>query len=105
MLFGQKTHAAVDVAAIVVEYVPDTQSVQDALPVALLYFPATHATHGPPLGPVYPALQGVRMHAAIDGLALGEVMLAGHAVQFALPVVFLYVPATHIKQPIGGVML
>ena len=78
MLFGQKTHAAADVAAIVVEYVPDTQSVQDALPVALLYFPATHATHGPPLGPVYPALQGSTIHASIELLPAGEIFPAGH---------------------------
>lgn len=43
--------------AAVVEYVPATQLVQATLPVAVLYFPATHARHGPPRGPVYPALQ------------------------------------------------
>ena len=37
---------------------PAPQSVHAALPVAVLYFPATHAAHGPPSGPVYPASHG-----------------------------------------------
>ena len=39
------------------QYVPATQSVQAADPIDVLYFPATHSAHGPPSGPVDPALQ------------------------------------------------
>jgi hypothetical protein len=47
---GQVTH--VEITATAVEYVPAPQSVQLADPVDVLYFPATHAVHVPPLGPV-----------------------------------------------------
>lgn len=50
---GHATHAA---AATVATYVPAEQLVHSTLPVTALYFPATHAAHGPPLGPVYPTL-------------------------------------------------
>jgi hypothetical protein len=44
-LAGQATHAAADVAAVVVEYVPAPQSMHAAEPVVSLYFPATHTRH------------------------------------------------------------
>jgi hypothetical protein len=86
---GHARQLAASVAPRVAEYVATAQSVQSALPVALLYFPATHAVHGPPFGPVYPALQSVTIHAALDVLAMGEVVPAGHAVHSAVPVVIL----------------
>ena len=46
---GQVMHV---ITATAVEYVPAPQSVQLADPVDVLYFPATHAVHVPPLGPV-----------------------------------------------------
>ena len=49
---GQARHVVATVAAVVVEYFPDPQSVHAVEPVTSLYFPATHAAHGPPLGPV-----------------------------------------------------
>jgi len=39
------------------ENFPVAQEVHAAAPVAILYFPATHPVHAPPLGPVYPELQ------------------------------------------------
>ena len=77
-LVGHVRQVVATVAPTVVEYVPAPQSVQTALPVAILYFPATHAVHGPPLGPVYPALQAGLIQAALDVLAIGEVVPAGH---------------------------
>ena len=47
---GQVMHVEITVTAV--EYVPAPQSVQLADPVDVLYFPATHAVHVPPLGPV-----------------------------------------------------
>ena len=44
-------------APTAVEYVPVPQSVHTAAPVDVLYFPATHAAHVPPFGPVEPVLQ------------------------------------------------
>jgi hypothetical protein len=40
----------------VVEYLPAPQSMHEAAPVTVLNFPAPHATHVPPSGPVWPAL-------------------------------------------------
>jgi len=53
---AQDTHA---VAAVVVETVPAAQTSHEALPVLFLYVPATQDTHGPRIGPVYPALHVV----------------------------------------------
>jgi len=44
-------------APTVREYFPATQLLHAADPNAILYFPATHKAHGPPSGPVDPALQ------------------------------------------------
>ena len=103
---GQATHAAADVAASVAEYEPDPQSVHAAEPVEALYVPAAQAIHGPPLGPVYPALQSATIHAALDVLPTGEVVPAGHVVHDALPLEVLYVPAAHAVHafPLGHVV-
>ena len=81
-------------------------SVQAADPVDVLYFPATHAAHGPPLGPVDPALQVQLVKAAMPA---GEVELDGQTVHDAsvlCPVAAPYLPAqhrhgsVHIHQPL-----
>ena len=102
---GHTIHVVAIIAPTVVEYVPAAQSVQTALPVAILYFPATQAVHGPdPSGPVDPALH---MQAATDVLALGELELLGHARQVAAAVaavVVEYVPAAqsvHAAEPVA----
>jgi len=94
-LAGHARHAAAVVAATDVEYVPAPQLVHAAEPVVLLYEPAAHAAHGPPLGPVYPALQSATTQAALDVLATGEVKPAGHAVHDAVPDVPLYFAVSH----------
>jgi hypothetical protein len=48
-LLGHMTQVAASVAPAVVEYFAVAQSVHAALPVAILYLPATHAAHGLPL--------------------------------------------------------
>ena len=53
---------------------------QAADPVDVLYFPATHAVHGPPSGPVDPALQVQLVKAALPA---GELESAGQAVHDA----------------------
>ena len=57
LLDGQLVHTPDPVAPGVVEYVPAPQSVHTAVPVEPLYLPAKHDVHGPPFGPVAPALQ------------------------------------------------
>jgi hypothetical protein len=71
-------HVDESVAFVLAEYVPAAQSTHAALPALVLYFPATHATQGPPSGPVNPALQAVDTHALMFELPLGEVVPVGH---------------------------
>jgi hypothetical protein len=119
---GHETHALALLALVTPEYVPARQFVHTALPVAILYVPATQAVHGPPFGPVKPTLH---VQAARAALEIGEYELAGHArhvaeaeapvaveyvpaaqsVQTALPVAILYLPATQDEQtpPFGPV--
>ncbi len=49
---GHAIQVAASVAPVVVEYTPAPQFVHNALPVPIVYLPATHAEHTPPSGPV-----------------------------------------------------
>jgi hypothetical protein len=75
---GHATQVVTTVAATAVEYVPTRQSVQVALPVIVLYLPATQTVHVPPFGPVKPRLH---VQAARAELAVGELELVGQARQ------------------------
>jgi len=111
-------HASVPVVDLNFPKSQFTQRPSDAV------FPAGHveSTHGPPAGPVFPALQ---VHAVTAELVMGELEFVGQvsqvidvtaafAVEYfpaaqlvhtALPVVILYVPTTHGEQgpPFGPV--
>ena len=52
----QSMHELVTVAPVVARYLPAPQSMHEAAPLTTLNFPASHATHVPPFGPVWPAL-------------------------------------------------
>ena len=54
---GQIKHVLSVVAAVLPEYVPASQFKHASDPVFHLYFPAAQGEHGPPSGPVCPALQ------------------------------------------------
>jgi hypothetical protein len=104
------------VAPRVSEYVPAPQSVHVAVPVSILYFPATQAVHGPPLGPVCPRAQRQAETAVCPVADVTE--FAGHAeqvepavaprvteyvpapqsVHVALPMTVLYFPAAHAEH-------
>jgi len=121
-LLGHDIHVPSTVACVLVEYFPAPQSVHAALPVLVLYLPATQPEQTPPFGPVNPALQ-VQPPAA--ELALYEIEFEGHvrhvpstvacvlveyfpapqSVHAALPVLVLYLPATQPEQtpPFGPV--
>jgi hypothetical protein len=49
--------------------------------LAILYWPATHAKHVPPSGPVYPAVQLSDTQSATASLATGDVVPAGQVRQ------------------------
>lgn len=51
---GHWRHTLSETAPTVVEYIPAAQGVQSDGPLRLLYFPAEHWVHAPPLGPSYP---------------------------------------------------
>jgi hypothetical protein len=93
---GQSTHALA--GSLAPRYLPSAQATQAALPALVLYVPATHGVHGPPSGPVYPALQGGLLHAALDVLATGELCPTGHAVQAPFKFELLYVPGAQAVQ-------
>jgi hypothetical protein len=70
-------HVAAVVAPDVVEYCPCAHGEQVALPVDILYFPASQLVQGPPFGPEEPALQ---MQLAKVPLPSGEYVFEGHPV-------------------------
>ena len=100
-LAGQARQSVTADAAVVVEYVPDPQSVHAAEPLAILYLPATHPVHTPPSGPVDPALHEQAVTAV---LGLGEFELAGHVTQVdssVAPVVAEYFPAAQFTHALA----
>ena len=68
-------------APVAAEYVPARQSVHSADPVDTLYFPAAHAVHVSPTGPVDPALQVQFVKAALPA---GELEFDGQVIQFEI---------------------
>jgi len=95
---GHATHVVATVAPTVVENVPVPQSLHAALPVVVLYLPATQAVHVPPSGPVKPTLHVQAVRATLE---IGELELVGHATQVSAavaPVVAKYVPAEQSVQ-------
>ena len=64
------------------EYVPAAQSTHAADPVAVLYFPVAQKVHGPPSGPVHPALQ---VHAVKLLLPAGDMDRAAQSVHVPSP--------------------
>jgi len=64
-----------EVAAKISEYFAATHAVHRALPGAFLYFPASHALHNSPFGPVKPTLH---VQSVLRVLATGELELDRH---------------------------
>jgi hypothetical protein len=103
---------AKNLAQMVLEYKERTQfagqSVHAADPVDALYLPASHTVHGPPFGPVAPALQVQFVKAALPA---GELEFDGQAlhVEFAeAPTAVEYVPApqyVHAADPVKALYL
>ena len=66
---------------------------QEAEPEELLYVPAVQLVHGPPSGPLAPALH---VHALLLVLPEGEVDSEGQLEQEAEPEALLYLPAVQL---------
>jgi hypothetical protein len=100
---GQAVQTDSDCAAIEPEYLLSAQLVHAAEPGTVLYFPATHAVHVPPLGPVNPRLQR-QLSSAVAPVAV-EYMLTPQSVHATEPVAVLYFPAAHAVHvpPLGPV--
>jgi hypothetical protein len=64
------------------ELEPTGHETHAAAPVTFLYWPAAHAEHRPPFGPVYPELQ---LQFVCDPLPGPASELTGHKLQFGLP--------------------
>jgi hypothetical protein len=95
---GQLKQEPTAEAAKVVEYAPAPQSRHVEAPVIILYFPASHAAHLPPSGPVYPGLHRQLVRRL---LPLGETEYSGqlwHNSTSAEPKTALYVPAPQSVQ-------
>ena len=71
----------------------DGQLEQEAEPEKLLYLPAVQLVHGPPSGPLEPALH---VHALLLALPEGEVERDGQLEQVAEPTDALYVPTVQL---------
>ena len=116
----QSTQELAIVAPVVVRYLPASQGVQSWFPCISLYFPASHAIHVPPFGPVNPRLQ-IQVTKAI--LPPGDTEPGGQFVQVSPPVapataeyelvpqsihvlgkeatkVVEYLPAVHLRVPL-----
>jgi hypothetical protein len=96
---------------------PDPQLVQAPEPILILNLPASHAVHGPPLGPVKPALQiqaalpaGASEFSGHDEQVLSAVAAVTienlpltHWMHVSGPGLILYLPSVHALQvpPLG----
>ena len=97
---GHDTQEAESLAPTATENEPTPQAVHAALPLLVLYFPATQAVHDPS-GPVFPA-EHAKVQFAKLVLANALDPSTPHVVHAPLPDTFLYVPdaqATHGPPP------
>jgi hypothetical protein len=99
---GQATQVLDVVAAVAIEYLPGSQSVQLLFPL-ILYLPDAQAKHGPPSGPKNPALQ-MQLVNAED--ALGDPLFSGqskHALLSPAPSNVEYVLTLQFTQVLDAV--
>ena len=89
----QSMHELVTVAPVVARYLPAPQSMHEAAPVTALNFPAPHATHVPPFGPVWPALHRQLVIAVLAAAELENALQLKHVLSADAPGVVEYLPA------------
>ncbi len=94
------------VAPVLIEYMPAPQSLHPTAPTTALYFPAAHAAHVPPSGPVCPRAQRQAETAVCPVADVTE--FAGqvdHELSAAAPVDAEYLPAAqsvHAAEPVAA---
>jgi hypothetical protein len=96
----QSRHVVLDVEPVVVEYLPLGHREQDVDPFTSLNVPASHASHSPPFGPVYPASQ---TQSVASELPTSETVYAGHSLQLVAevpPSSVEYLPLGHREQDV-----
>jgi hypothetical protein len=84
----------VHAACPLTESLPNAHGVHALLPFEALNLPAAQATHGPPSGPVKPALQ---IQFMIEPLLSGAAAFTGHILQSGLPSGD-HMPTGHARQ-------
>ena len=115
---GQALQVALDDAATAAEYLLATHRVHGTGPGIVLYLPASHALHVPPLGPLHPLLQvqlvetalpagdwafdGQALHVAADAPDTLEYVPDVHCVHTAAAVNVLYLPASHAVHVVAA---
>jgi hypothetical protein len=87
----------------VVEYLPAPQSMHEAAPVTALNFPAPHATHVPPFGPVWPALHRQSVVAMLAVAELEDALQLKHVLSAEAPGVVEYLPAPQSMHELATV--
>jgi hypothetical protein len=101
-------HVRLVVAPTTLENVFTEQFRHTDVPITALYLPVTHITHGPPFGPLAPALQ---VHVVIAELPTGELEASGqlrHVSEVFAPSVQEYVPSeqsVHTAVPFATLYL
>jgi hypothetical protein len=98
-LVGQSKHVESAIAPTAVEYLPCPQSLQASGPAAVLYFPAIHVEHGPPPGPVAPALHVQLVKAELPAGASDCVVQSKPVESAVAPTAAEYLPVEQGVQP------
>jgi hypothetical protein len=73
-----------------------------ALPVTVLYFPTTHAAHGAPSGPVYPALHGCGVGVVVSSEVVVVVVGSGVVLVVGSGVVVVVVGSGVVVVVVGA---
>jgi hypothetical protein len=95
-------HLAADEPGVV-EYFPAPQSMHEAAPVTALNFPASHATHVPPFGPVCPGLHRQSVVAMLAAAELEDALQLAHVLSAEAPGVVEYLPAPQSMHELATV--
>ena len=100
--FEPKSRPARSETSGVAEYLPAPQSMHEAAPVTALNFPASHATHVPPFGPVWPASHRQLVIAALAAAELEDAGQLAHVLSAEAPVSAEYLPAMQPVQVLSA---